>query len=77
MTYKRGEHPNSRKNLKSWKPGQSGNPNGRPKGNKYINKAVKDLLASREGKDKALVDALVRNLTKRILNLRKVREPYQ
>jgi hypothetical protein len=27
---KRGLHPNSLKNLKPWKPGQSGNPKGRP-----------------------------------------------
>ena len=26
----RGLHPNSRKNLKPWQPGQSGNPKGRP-----------------------------------------------
>ena len=27
---KRGEHPNSQANLKSYKPGESGNPSGRP-----------------------------------------------
>lgn len=32
-------------NLKSWKPGQSGNPNGRPKGIKNWSTIVQDLLA--------------------------------
>ena len=30
--YKRGEHPNSKKNLQLWQPGDVPNPNGKPKG---------------------------------------------
>lgn len=32
-------------NLKSWKPGVSGNPKGRPKGSRNIKKVIQDLLS--------------------------------
>lgn len=73
----RGRSPNSLKNLIPFKPGQSGNPKGRPPNFKYVSEALKDLLASDKEKDKALVGALAENLGKRILDLRKVRKPYQ
>jgi hypothetical protein len=60
--YAHGKHPNSLANLnRRWKPGQSGNPNGRPKGIKYISEALRDLLAS----DEKLADELARNLANR------------
>lgn len=31
-------------NLKSWKPGQSGNPAGKPKGTKHISTLIQELL---------------------------------
>ena len=43
--YPKGKHPNSMANLKKgWKPGQSGNPKGRPKGIKYLSEALRELL---------------------------------
>lgn len=31
-------------NLKSWKPGQSGNPNGKPKGTKHLSTWIRELM---------------------------------
>ena len=31
-------------NLKSWKPGQSGNPNGKPKGSKHLSTWIRELM---------------------------------
>ncbi len=31
-------------NLKPWKPGQSGNPNGKPKGTKHLSTWIKEML---------------------------------
>jgi len=63
--YPKGEHPNSLKNLKEheFKPGESGNPGGRPPGIKYVSEALRDLLAS----DEELVDKLARKLADRAL----------
>jgi len=63
--YPKGEHPNSLKNLKEhgFKPGQSGNPAGRPPGIKYVSEALRDLLAG----DEKLVDKLARKLADRAL----------
>jgi hypothetical protein len=62
--YAHGKHPNSLNNLKGrWKPGQSGNPKGRPKGVKYVSEALRDLLAS----DKGLADKLAKKLANRAL----------
>jgi hypothetical protein len=62
--YLPGKHPKSLENLrkgrKSWQPGQSGNPKGRPKGIKYLSEALKELLS-----DEALVDELVKKLVER------------
>lgn len=33
------------KNLKPWKPGQSGNPSGKPKGTKHLSTWIQDMLA--------------------------------
>lgn len=32
------------KNLKPWKPGQSGNPNGKPKGTKHLSTRIQNIL---------------------------------
>ena len=32
------------KNLKSWKPGQSGNPKGKPKGTKHLSTRIQNML---------------------------------
>ena len=37
-------HPNSLKNLRPWQPGQSGNPNGREQGVKYISEIARERL---------------------------------
>jgi hypothetical protein len=43
--YPIGRHPNSLKNLKKgWKPGQSGNPKGRPRNIKYITELAREKL---------------------------------
>jgi len=66
--YPPGKHPKTLANLakgraegKGFKPGQSGNPKGRPPGIRYVSEALRDLLAS----DEALVDKLARNLANR------------
>lgn len=35
---------NSKENLNPWKPGQSGNPNGKPKGTKHLATWIRGLL---------------------------------
>ena len=61
----KGNHPNSRKAIKEhgFKPGQSGNPKGRPADIKYVSEALRDLLAS----DKTLADKLAKKLASRAL----------
>ena len=39
--YARGKHPNTLKNLKPFKPGQSGNPSGKPKGTRDLIKIMR------------------------------------
>ena len=58
--YPKGKHPNSLKNLKLFRIGQSGNSKGRPKGVKYISEALREQLG-----DKATVDELAKELIKR------------
>jgi len=59
--YAPGKNPNSLANLtKQWKPGESGNPKGRPKGIKYISEALKDLLSNEK-----LVNELANELIER------------
>jgi len=59
--YPKGKHPNSLANLKKpWRPGESGNRNGRPKGIKYLSEALRDLL-----QDEAVVRELAEQLVKR------------
>jgi len=60
--YPKGKHPNSLANLRlGWKPGQSGNPKGRPPGIKYVSEALREQLAN----DPALVDMLAKKLIER------------
>jgi len=63
----RGSNPNSRKNLVLFKPGQSGNPKGRPPNIRYLSEALRELLATGKVKDQAVIDALAANLVKRAL----------
>ena len=63
----RGSNLNSRKNLKKFKPGQSGNPKGRPSNARYVSEALRELLAEGKTGKEAMVDALARNLAKRAL----------
>jgi len=59
--YPKGKHPNSLANLTgAWKPGQSGNPKGRPKGIKYISEALREQLSNEE-----LVNELAKKLIDR------------
>ena len=44
--YKRGKHPNSKANLKIWKKGESGNPDGRPHKYTGIKKELMEILDS-------------------------------
>jgi hypothetical protein len=41
-------NPNATDNLKSWKPGQSGNPAGKPKGTKHLSTWIQNLLNDEE-----------------------------
>jgi len=63
--YAKGKHPNSLANIKEhgFKPGQSGNPKGRPPNIKYVSEALRELLAE----DKSLAYYLAKNLAKRAL----------
>ena len=62
--YPPGKHPNSLETLekgrRSWQPGKSGNPNGRPKEIKYISEALREQLS-----DVNLVNELAKELIKR------------
>lgn len=60
--YARGHHPNSLKSIKDhgFKPGQSGNPKGRPKGIRYVSEALRELL-----KDPEVAENLAQELMKR------------
>ena len=50
--FERGKHPSSLNNLKKWKPGQSGNPGGRPT---RFGKLVNSLIKHADRKDKKYV----------------------
>jgi len=73
--YPIGRHPNTLANLakgrgegKGFKPGQSGNPKGRPPNIKYVSEALRELLANDKPiTQEALADALAKNLVKRAL----------
>lgn len=39
-------------NLKPWKPGQSGNPKGKPKGSKHLSTRIQDMLEDEAFKQK-------------------------
>ena len=43
-TFSRGEHPSSKANLRPWKKGESGNPDGRPHRYNGLKKALESLL---------------------------------
>lgn len=47
-------NPNAAKNLRPFKKGQSGNPNGRPKGSKNLSTIIQEMLA-----DEELADVLI------------------
>jgi len=69
--YPVGRHPNTLANLakgrKKFKPGQSGNPAGRPPDVRYVSEELKKLLATGMVKEKAIVEALAHNLVRRAL----------
>ena len=46
---KRGEHPNSQSNLRSYKPGQSGNPGGRPLKKEKLARALNEFANEIDG----------------------------
>jgi len=58
------------KHLKSWKPGQSGNPAGRPKGALNRSTLVRQLLDAKatDGGDGSVADQLVRAMIKKATN---------
>ena len=65
--YPSGKHPNTLANLakgrgegNGFKPGQSGNPNGRPRNIKYISEALREQLS-----DEKVVNELAEELIKR------------
>ena len=60
--YHRGHHPKSLNAIKrgGFKPGQSGNPKGRPKGIHYVSEALRELL-----KDPEVAKDLAQELMKR------------
>ena len=67
-----GKHPNTLANLaksrgegKGFKPGQSGNPKGRPPNIKYVSEALRERLASGDLDDVTLADLLADSLIKR------------
>ena len=66
VKYAPGKNPNSLAALRKgggWKPGQSGNPKGRPPGIKYVGEALRDLLEA----DPNLAHRLAKSLAKRAL----------
>jgi len=56
-------HPNSLKNLKPFEPGQSGNPNGRPKGT-GLSDRLREIIDKNDGE---IADALVKAAVKAAL----------
>jgi hypothetical protein len=60
MNYPAGKHPNSMANLKPIQPGESRNPNGRPKGTSITHK-MREIVEKDDG---AVADALVRAAVK-------------
>jgi len=65
--YPPGRHPNSLANLKKggWKPGQSGNPEGRPPNIKYVSEALRERLVKGELDNVTLADLLADSLINR------------
>jgi len=64
--YATGKNPNSLANLKkAWKPGESGNPKGRPPNIKYVSEALRERLARGELDAVTLADILADSLIKR------------
>jgi hypothetical protein len=73
--YAKGHHPNSTKNLTPFPPGQSGNPNGKPKGavhltsllRKYINQEAEFKTPSGDKKKASLGEGIMVKLVNKAL----------
>lgn len=60
-------NPNSLKNLKSFKPGQSGNPKGRPKKLPQLDEILAEVLGQENDKGKTVAEGIITAMANKAL----------